>query len=57
MEKIYTLSDIKKAIEMARTLTDGRNEFEVENILGSSDGTYGIKIKYTLSEIIKSLHP
>lgn len=57
MEKIYTLSDIKKAIEMARALTDGKNQFEIENILGSSDGTCGIEIKYTLSEIIKSLQP
>lgn len=55
MKETYTLADIKKAIEMARTLTDGKYEFEVLNILGSSDGTYGIELKYTVTQIIKSL--
>lgn len=56
MKDTYTLADVKKAIEMARMLEDGKNEFEVENILGSSDGTYGIEVKYTISEIIKALN-
>jgi hypothetical protein len=52
----YTEEDIRRAIEMARTLVDGKNEFDVENILGSSDGTYGIKEKYTEQQIIQSLN-
>lgn len=51
----FSLEDIKKAIEMAKTLVDGKQEFEIENILGSSDGTYGISEKYTEEEIIQSL--
>lgn len=51
----YTEEDLRKAIEMARTLVDGKHEFEVENILGSSDDTYGIKQKYTEEKIIQSL--
>lgn len=50
----YTEEDIRKAIEMARTLVEGKNEFDVENILGSSDGTYGIKEKYSETKIIQS---
>lgn len=51
----YTEEDMRKAIEMARTLVEGKNEFDVENILGSSDGTYGIKQKYSEKEIIQSI--
>jgi hypothetical protein len=51
----YTDEDLRRAIEMARTLVDGKYEIEVENILGSSDGTYGIKQKYTEDKIIQSL--
>jgi hypothetical protein len=51
----YTEEDLKRAIEMARTLVDGKYEIEVENILGSSDDTYGIKQKYTEDKIIQSL--
>jgi hypothetical protein len=55
MEKKWTDNDVKKAIEMARTLVDNKQEFEVENILGSSDGTYGIEIKYTPKQILQTL--
>ena len=52
----YTEEDIENAIELARELIDGKNSFEVENILGSSDGTYGIEIKYTFKQIIQLLN-
>lgn len=56
-DKLFTVDDLRKAIDMARTLKEGSNEFEVENILGSSDGTYGIKQKYSENQIIESLLP
>jgi len=52
----WTDDDIRKTIELARTLQEGKNEFEVENILGSSDGTYGVKQKYTEKEILKQIN-
>ena len=54
---VITKDEVSKIIEMARTLIEGNNEFEVENILGSSDGTYGIRQKYCEEEIIQSLMP
>lgn len=54
-QTLFTEEQVVKAIEKARTLVEGNNEFDVENILGSSDGTYGIKQKYSENEIIQSL--
>jgi len=54
-DKRFSLEDVKKAIQMAKTLVEGKQEFEIENILGSSDGTYGISEKYTEEEIIQAL--
>ncbi len=51
----HTQRDIEKAIELARVLFDGKNEFDVEGILGSSDNTYGVKEKYTVDDIIEQL--
>ena len=52
---ILNTNDILEIITMSRTLLDGKNEFEIENILGSSDGTYGIEEKYSEKQIIKYL--
>lgn len=53
----YTQKDIEKAIDLARTLQyDQQTEVDVESILGSSDGTYGIRQKYTEKQIIKQLN-
>ena len=54
-ETLYTEEQVRKAIDMARTLVDSKCEFDVESILGSSDGTYGIKEKYTEDKIIQLL--
>lgn len=54
-DKLYTKEDILKVIEMSRILTDDKVEFETQDILGSSDNTYGIKIKYTENEILETL--
>ena len=54
-ETFYTEEQARKAIDMARTLVDSKCEFDVESILGSSDGTYGIKEKYTEDKIIQLL--
>jgi hypothetical protein len=54
-ETFYTEEQVRKAIDMARTLIDSKCEFDVESILGSSDGTYGIKEKYTEDKIIQLL--
>ena len=55
----YSEEDIEKVIEMARTLVEEtrgvKNEFDIETILGSSDGTYGVSIKYTDKQILQSL--
>lgn len=54
-DRRFTLTDVEKAIQMSRTLIDGKSEFEVEDILGSADGTYGVKVKYLEKQIIQSL--
>jgi hypothetical protein len=54
-KELPTWDDVRKAIELARTLIDDKCEFEVENILGSSDNTYGIKEKYSQEEIVQQI--
>lgn len=54
-DRRFTLTDVEKAIQMSRTLIDGKSEFEVEDILGSADGTYGVKVKYPEKQIIQSI--
>lgn len=52
----YTEDDLRKAIEMARDITDGKDIFTGEDISGCTEVcTYGWKEKYSDEEIIHSL--
>ena len=52
---LYTEKQVENAIDLARRLKEGSNYFDVENILGSGDGTYGISIAFSEKEIIKNI--
>lgn len=55
-DKIFSLNDIIKAIEMARYIWDGEDDFTPEDISGCTEVcTYGWKNKYEDGEIIKYL--
>lgn len=57
--KQFTLEDVKKAIEMARQLSEHGivdEEYDIENLLGYTEAdTTRIKVKYSTEEIIQSL--
>lgn len=58
-QELYTKEQLEEAIELARILKEEKrnkiSKFEIENILGSSDGTYGIEIAYSKKQIFKKL--
>lgn len=58
MKTIFSLEDIKKAIEMARLMTDDgvEDSFDTESISGLTElCTYGLRDKYSEEEIIQLL--
>jgi hypothetical protein len=54
--KIYTEEDLRKAIEMARGIKEGKETFTAEDISGCTEVcTYGWEFEFENDEIIKSL--
>jgi len=55
-EKLYTLAEVKKAIDMARDIFDGKDYFTAEDVSGCTEVcTYNWKFKFSEDEVIKSL--
>lgn len=56
-DKKYTEADLIKAIEKARDIFDGKQEFTAEDVSGCTEVcTYNWKFKLTDKEIIKSIN-
>lgn len=55
-EKKFTLDDMRKAIEMARDIFDGKDCFTAEDISGCTEiNTYNWKFKFSEDTIIQAI--
>jgi hypothetical protein len=56
--KLFTIEDMQKAIQMSRLISDGKESFDAEDISGCTEVcTYDWKFKHNDYDIIQSLLP
>jgi hypothetical protein len=57
-DKLFTIEDMQKAIQMSRLISDGKESFDAEDISGCTEVcTYDWKFKHNDYDIIQSLLP